>query len=224
MSIALGELEASGALRAGALSSKEMALLRWLAERRLGSAAGVRLVHDPDLTQLLAREGTLDQIAREVIGDEAKPVRAILFDKTAETNWALGWHQDRTIAVQEKRDAPGFGPSSKKAGIDHVEPPFEMIERMIALRTHLDACGDDNAPLLIAKASHHMGKIPAETAADVAARSEIFACLAEPGEVWAYRSAILHASEASQAKIHRRVLHIDYAAFDLPHGLAWLGI
>lgn len=220
----MNDFEATGAMRAQRLDTDEMKLLRNLAERRLGCAAGVRLTRDPDLSRLLSPGGTLDRTARTLIGHEARPVRAILFDKTAETNWALGWHQDRTIAVREKREAPGFGPWSKKAGIDHVEPPFELIEKMITLRAHLDACGADNAPLLVVKGSHRLGRVPAEMAADVAARSEILASLSEAGDVWAYRSAILHASEASRTKTHRRVLHVDYAGFDLPFGLEWLGV
>jgi hypothetical protein len=216
--------ETGAELFSAALDARELSLLADLALRRLGAAAGVRLSGDPILSQLLAPGGALDRIARAKIGEGARPVRAILFDKTAETNWALGWHQDRTIAVRARRDAPGFGPWSRKAGAQHVEPPFEIMAQMVTLRAHLDACGEDNAPLLVAKSSHLQGRIPAETASDLATRSETFACLAAPGDIWAYRSAILHASEASRVKTHRRVLHIDYAAFDLPHGLEWLGV
>lgn len=219
------DFETVGAeLYAGALDTQELTLLEDIASRRLGSAAGVRLSDEPALSQILAAGGALDSIARMRLGESARPVRAILFDKTAETNWALGWHQDRTIAVKERREAPGFGPWSKNGGAHHVEPPFDVMSRMITLRAHLDACGDDNAPLLIAKGSHLLGRIPAETAADVASRLETLVCLAKPGDVWAYRSAILHASEASQVKSHRRVLHVDYAAFALPHELDWLSV
>jgi hypothetical protein len=207
-----------------ALGEQELALLADLAERRLGSAAGVRLVGDDALSGLLTRDGVMDRIARSKLGEQARPVRAILFDKTAETNWALGWHQDRTIAVKERREAPGFGPWSTKAGIRHVEPPFDLISGMVTLRAHLDAVDEDNAPLLVAKGSHLIGRVPAEKALEVAERMETLVCLASPGDVWAYRSAILHGSEASRAITHRRVLHVDYAASELPHGLLWLGV
>jgi hypothetical protein len=35
---------------------------------------------------------------------------------------------------------------------------------------------------------------------------------------------ILHCSEAAGEPAHRRVLQVDFAAADLPGGLAWLGI
>ncbi len=43
-----------------------------------------------------------------------KLVRAIYFDKTSEANWSVAWHQDKTIAVKEKVNIPGFEPWSIK--------------------------------------------------------------------------------------------------------------
>ena len=57
-----------------------------------------------------------------VIGQGVRPVRAILFDKQDGGNWALGWHQDRTIEVVERREVPGFGPWTVKQGRVHVAP------------------------------------------------------------------------------------------------------
>ncbi len=82
-----------------------------------------------------ARPGRpIGDIAAGAIGAEARPVRAILFDKTAATNWALGWHQDRTIVVRERREVPGFGPWTVKAGLLHVAPPFEVLAGMVSNR------------------------------------------------------------------------------------------
>ncbi len=79
----------------------------------------------------------------------ARPVRAVLFDKRAATNWAPGWHQDRTIAVRARRRRRL---RSIKQGIVHVEPPFAVTAAMLTLRVHPDDMPDDNAPLLIAPA------------------------------------------------------------------------
>lgn len=207
-----------------ALSAAELALLADLARRHEEMGAGIRLKGDPILSALLDAGGTMHRIAQHHLGDAARPVRAILFDKRPGINWALGWHQDRTIAVRERRDAPGFGPWSRKAGIDHVEPPFEIIERMVTLRAHLDDCSEDNAPLLIVPGSHRLGRVPFNQVETVSAASSVFACVAEAGDVWAYASAILHASNAAAKPGHRRVLHVDYATMDLPDGLEWLGI
>jgi hypothetical protein len=45
------------------------------------------------LNNLLGQEGALGQIAASLIGGKSFPVRAVLFDKTPETNWSVGWHQ-----------------------------------------------------------------------------------------------------------------------------------
>ncbi|MEG3144451.1 phytanoyl-CoA dioxygenase family protein [Sphingomonas sp. RT2P30] len=186
--------------------------------------AGLRLHGIADLARLLDAAGPVGRLAAERQRPAARPVRAILFDKSAATNWALGWHQDRTIAVRKRIDTPGFGPWSVKAGVKHVEPPFALLERMLTLRIHLDAVPADNAPLLIAPGSHLFGRIPE---CDIAARVAVcgtFACTADRGDVWVYATPILHASARAARPGHRRVLQVDYAADDLPGDLAWLGV
>ena len=159
-----------------------------------------------------------------MLGRQGRPVRAVLFDKTPELNWPLGWHQDRTIVVEKKVDAPGFGPWSVKQGLQHVEPPFAVIEGMATLRIHLDAVDAENAPLLVAPGSHRLGRVPIGEIEDVVARCGADACLADPGDIWAYATPILHASEAARRPGRRRVLQVDYAASDLPPPLLWLGV
>ncbi|MEO0871606.1 MAG: phytanoyl-CoA dioxygenase [Pseudomonadota bacterium] len=86
-------------------------------------------------------------------------VRAIAFNKSPSSNWSLGWHQDRTIAVASREEQTGFAHWSIKDGVTHVEPPFEVLARMVTLRVHLDAVDDENAPLLVADGSHRFGKV-----------------------------------------------------------------
>jgi hypothetical protein len=187
-------------------------------------SAGTRLTSDDALSHLLRPDGAMDRIARSKLGDGVQPVRAILFDKRPGSNWAVGWHQDRTITVRSKADAAGFGPWSKKAGIHHVEPPFDYIERMVTLRAHLDACGPGNAPLLIIPGSHKLGRIPVGEIERMVANSASYTCLADVGDVWVYATAILHFSHTAVNPWHRRVLHVDYSAAQLPDGLEWLGV
>jgi len=218
-------IETDGAaLVSTALPRDEIAALSALANSLAVGRAGVRLFGQPLLVDILAAHGSIGRLAAARLGDAARPVRAILFDKTAEANWAVPWHQDRTIAVRERRDVAGFSPWSTKAGIAHVEPPFAIIERMITIRAHLDECDADNAPLLIAPGSHRAGRVPAKQVADVAREYGSRACLAAAGDAWIYATSIIHASERAHVPRRRRVLHVDYAAEALPGGLAWLGV
>ena len=208
----------------GVLTADELSLLEDLFTRRLAKGPGTRLVGDPVLSQLLEDGRSIDRIAQAKLGPAARPVRAVLFDKRQDANWSLGWHQDRTIAVREKVDCEGFGPWTRKAGITHVEPPFDYVERMVTLRVHLDPVDSDSGPLMIALGSHRMGRIPVEQVDEIAGRLGRFVCFADAGDVWVYPTAILHASDAVRTSKRRRVLQVDYAATELPGGLEWLGV
>jgi len=185
--------------------------------------AGLRLHGVVGLGELLA-SSTIGAVAAERLGGDAQPVRAILFDKSPSANWALGWHQDRTVAVRARADVPGYGPWSVKAGLQHVEPPFSVIDKMVTLRIHLDAVPADNAPLLIAPGSHRLGKLPEAELAEAVAQCGSAECLAESSDIWIYATSIVHASAAAQRQGRRRVLQVDYSAESLPPPLEWLGV
>jgi hypothetical protein len=108
--------------------------------------AGVRLSGVPELRPFLDPAGPVGQIPASLLGPACLPVRAILFDKSTEKNWSLGWHQDRTIAVKRRIDADGFGPWSIKSGMVHVEPPLDLLAGMVTVRVHLDAVPGDQWP------------------------------------------------------------------------------
>lgn len=214
-----GALHLPAALDAPALAAIEAALSTLPADR-----AGQRLASLPALAPMLAPTGAIGRHAAGHLGHAANPVRAILFDKSATMNWALGWHQDRTIAVRDRIDTPGFGPWTLKSGIRHVAPPQALLDRMLTLRIHLDPVDADNAPLLIAPGSHRHGRVAEGDVAALVTRYGTHACLAARGDIWLYATPILHASDAAKNPRRRRVLQLDYSADALPGGLAWLGI
>jgi hypothetical protein len=207
----------------GAAASVLSELLSILADVPV-ERAGTRLYGKGGFGELLECRGVIGGIASNYLGAAARPVRALLFEKSDAINWALGWHQDRTIAVAERRDVDGFGPWTIKYGIVQDEPPTAVQTPMITLRIHLDPVDASNAPLLVAPGSHRLGRIPQPDVAAVVRRCGTATCTAEAGDVWAYATLILHASDASAWPRHRRVLQIDYAADELPGGLRWLGI
>lgn len=182
---------------------------------------GARLDSTPGLA---GRIGPADAIAAALLGPSARAVGAKLFDKSEARNWALGWHQDRTIPVRERRDVPGFGQWTTKSGIPHCVPPFEYLERSLTLRVHLDPVGEAGAPLLVAPGSHRLGPVTEPGVPAAVERCGAFACLAEAGDVWGYRTPILHASDRARTPARRRVLQLLYSAEDLPGGLAWAGL
>ncbi len=206
------------------------ALTPWIGELEAALAElnadepGVRIRHGSAIRSFLVADGCIGSIAVRALGKEVHAVRAILFDKTLHNNWSLGWHQDRTICVKQRREVAGFGPWTTKAGMQHVAPPASLLARMVTVRAHLDDVPVENAPLLIAPGSHLFGRVPEGEINTVVQRCGIEACLAQAGDVWLYSTLILHASEPALLTARRRVLQIDYAAEPLPGGLEWFGV
>lgn len=186
--------------------------------------AGIRLHGIPALRTLLASDGEIGAFAASIMGPQSHAVRAILFDKTAETNWSLGWHQDRTICVRQRIDIAGYGPWTVKGGMQHVAPPFDLLSRMVTLRVHLDDVPEDNAPLMIVPGSHKLGRIPETGIDEAVSQLGQQLCLAETGDIWAYATPIVHGSKAATRPARRRVLQVDFSGDNLPGGLEWLGV
>ena len=131
--------------------------------RRRESVYAVRNLLDaaPDVAAL-AGSPAVRALVEPVLGQGCFPVRGILFDKTPDANWNVVWHQDLSIAVREKREVPGFGPWSEKAGIVHVQPPVAVLERMLTVRLHLDDCDAGNGPLQVLPGTHQDGRLSAD--------------------------------------------------------------
>jgi hypothetical protein len=191
---------------------------------RGGEVYGVRdlIWRVPEVRRLAGSPEVLEWI-EPILGPGTFVVRGLFFDKTPGANWNLPWHQDVTIAVKEKRDVPGYGPWTLKAGIHHVHAPGPLLERMVTIRIHLDDCGPENGPMRVLPGSHAGGRLaPSDVARWTARSSELAAdCLVPAGGAVLMRPLILHASASATAHGHRRVIHLEYAAEDLPGGLEW---
>ncbi len=151
------------------------------------------------------------------------PFAHFFFDKTESANWNLPWHQDVTVAVKARREVAAFGPWTLKAGIPHAHAPAELLGRMVTIRIHLDACGPENGPMRVLPGSHEDGRLsPAGVNAWVARVAEQgVSCLVPAGGAVVMRPLILHSSIVATAPGHRRVIHLEFAAEDLPGGLEW---
>lgn len=183
--------------------------------------AGKRLKSAGILTTLLSPEGEAGQVASRLLGEGARPVRLILFDKNAQNNWTVGWHQDRVIAVRQRLAVGGYQNWSVKDGTLHVRPPFELLSRMVTLRIHIDAVDETNAPLLVLDGSHRLGPLTKSEVQAAADSHAVTVCTAERGGIWAYRTPILHASKPSDPPRRRRTIQIDNAPCDPDGGLEW---
>lgn len=189
--------------------------------RRKKNVYGVRnLLEICPRVAALAAAPHVRQFAATALGDQAFAVRAIFFDKVAGANWSLFWHQDNVIAVEQRVETPGFVGWSNKAGVWQVKPPAAVLAKMIAVRVHLDDCGAQNGPLRVLPGSHRHGWLDEELD-NWKQRVPEVVCTVGAGGIVTMCPLILHASAPSEAPTHRRVIHIEYAAAELPAGLEW---
>lgn len=186
-----------------------------------GARGGARHLLDVPIVRDLARSRPVREVAEAALGPDCFAVRSILFDKTPGANWKVVWHQDLTIAVRERRDVEGFGPWSEKDGVPHVQPPASLLERMVAVRVHLDDCGPENGPVRVIPRSHREGRLSPDAVDTWKANGEAVDCVVARGGILAFRPLLLHASSPATTPAHRRVVHLEFAAESLPGGLAW---
>jgi ectoine hydroxylase-related dioxygenase (phytanoyl-CoA dioxygenase family) len=169
----------------------------------------------------LANSRNVRDLVEPLLGTRCFVVKATLFDKRPEANWTVPFHQDLSIAVQEKSDAKGFGPWSEKKGVLHVQPPVEILEGMLALRLHLDDCDESNAPLRVIPGSHLHGRMNDAEIDEWTSTHPSVCCTVARGGVLVMRPLLLHASSPARSPARRRVIHLEFAAEKLPEGLQW---
>ncbi len=183
---------------------------------------GIRnLLEVVPLARRLGNSDALMSLARMALGKNAKLVRGLFFDKPPQANWKVVWHQDLTIAVGGKVDMEAFGPWTTKAGVPHVQPPASVLEGMIALRVHLDDSDASNGALKVISGSHKYGRISLEGIADLVGKATPTVCAVPSGGILLMRPLLLHSSSAGSNPFHRRVIHFEFSASQLPQGLEW---
>ena len=179
-----------------------------------------------DLKEVQDAVDALRPLAAELAAspvDQVRCVRGILFDKTPEANWAVAWHQDRSIAVRERHKVPGYGPWSVKHGIPHVQPPLDVLTQLVTLRLHVDDCPLTNGPLRTLPGTHVNGIHSDDMIAILVDATEDQPHPATAGDILATRPLLLHASSPAELPTRRRVLHLEFSPIELPDPLefAW---
>lgn len=193
-------------------------------KQRAGRAFGIRRLLDavPAIRDL-AESPALRNWVTPLLGVNARVVRGIFFDKTPVANWKVPWHQDVAIAVREKKDVAGFSAWSVKAGIVHVQPPAAILAGILTVRLHLDDANDANGALRVLPGSHQDGLLSNEAIEQWKARVTAVTCCVPRGGALLMCPLLLHASSVAMQPSHRRVLHLEYSAMNLPGGLVWYG-
>ena len=187
--------------------------------KKSGGARGVER-KSPAIKALISSEKMLSTVSK-FLNSKPSFVRAILFNKTVENNWMVSWHQDRTVAVSKKFTMQGWGPWSIKDGMHHVQPPIAVLEQMVTCRLHLDDANKENGCLKVIPNSHQQGILSHAEIQKIIEGFSYVDCDGKAGSMLMMRPHILHASSRVPEPSQRRILHIEYSSFELPHGVFW---
>ena len=192
--------------------------------QRAGKAFGIRrLLEVVPAVRGLAEGEILRSLVEPVLSKNAKVIRGIFFDKNPVANWKVPWHQDVVIALQARKEVAGFSAWSTKAGVVHAQPPVEILQSILAIRIHLDDTDENNGALRVIPGSHKFGLLADEEINKLKENTGEVTCVVTKGGALLLRPLLLHASSAAILPTHRRVLHLEYSAHNLPDGLEWYG-
>jgi len=171
--------------------------------------------------QALLESEPLLGLAEKLLGSTPHLVRSIFFDKTPERNWLVTWHQDKTIALNQKAHVQGWGPWSIKDGSHHVQPDVSILNQMVTFRIHLDDTDRYNGCLKLIPKSHENGILSQPEIDQITKESEHYHCEVQAGDMLIMRPHLLHASSKSLRPNRRRVVHVEYSNYVLPKRLEW---
>lgn len=160
-------------------------------------------------------------LATSILGSSPNIVRVIYFDKTPNKNWLVTWHQDKTVALNTKKEIEGWGPWSIKDGTNHVQPPLEVLNQMVTFRLHLDDADENNGCLKVIPGSHKMGILSQTELTKIVNSYEPYLCKVQEGDLVLMKPHILHSSSKSTNPCNRRVVHVEYSNYQLPGNLKW---
>jgi hypothetical protein len=185
-----------------------------------GGAGSRRLLDEAWCTHLCgALRG--DARIRSLLPRNAVAVQCTLFDKSPTMNWLVALHQDLSIPVKSLLDSPECSGWSEKEGQLYVQPPVSVLERLVAVRLHIDDCPVESGALRVVSRSHSEGRVDqARVEALRLERGETAVPVARGGAL-VMRPLLLHASSKVTSPGPRRVLHFVFGPPTLPLGLEW---
>lgn len=161
----------------------------------------------------------LTHVLNKLDGDNLFLIRAVYFDKPAESNWFVPFHQDLTIGVTHKAEVEGYKNWTFKQGCHYAQPPLRILENTITVRIHLDNTNASNGALHVVSGSHDEGVLD-KTERDKRL-SQSKRCPVEKGGIMLMKPLLLHASKRATTSRQRRVLHLEFNTLSLEKPLEW---
>lgn len=184
-------------------------------------SAGSRRLLDQTWCAHLSTALRGDAKIRSLLAPDAVAVQCTLFHKSPSKNWLVTLHQDLSIPVKSRIDSPECSGWSEKEGQLYVQPPVRVLERLVAVRVHIDECPAESGALRVVPHSHLEGRIDSSRAQALRQQHGEVAVPVAQGGALIMRPLLLHASSKAAAEAPRRVLHFVFGPRSLPLGLEW---
>ena len=171
----------------------------------------------PDAKELIFNSN-LKSIIENIFGSNYFLVKSIYFDKPAQSNWFVAYHQDLTISVDKRIELENYGPWTVKQNQFAVQPPIEILQNIFTIRIHLDDTDENNGALKVVPTSQKCIYHP-ETI-NWGIETEI-SCDVLKGGIMIMKPLLLHSSRRTTNNEKRRVIHLEFSKMELPEGLKW---
>jgi ectoine hydroxylase-related dioxygenase (phytanoyl-CoA dioxygenase family) len=153
------------------------------------------------------------------LGKDYFITKSIYFDKPEKSNWWVAYHQDLTIAVNQKVAIKHFENWTHKQNQFAVQPPNSILENNYTIRIHLDDTTKENGALKVINKSHCNGIIRVEDF-NFKDKTETI-CTVNKGGIMIMKPLLFHASNKTTNNQRRRVIHIEFSNQKLPEKLEW---
>lgn len=155
------QLEKNGFSITGTVfNEKELNLLVQLIENRSSEFSIRQLLNKvPEIHEVIFNNQIFKELYNAVCDKNYFLSKAIYFNKPGKSNWFVGYHQDLSISVKEKKEREGYINWTLKKGQIGVIPPYHILESTVTFRIHLDEANNTNGALKVIANSHDKGII-----------------------------------------------------------------
>jgi hypothetical protein len=171
------------------------------------SRAGVRHLLSHPAVMNVASDPRLLGIAQSILEDNAFPFKATLFHKSPETNWLITWHQDTALPLSEKQETPAGDQGQLKKALPYAHAPATALEKVVALRLHLDDSTSENGPLRVVPGTHRKGVLSDKEVEAIVGGAAPIACVVPKGGLIVMRPLAIHVIKISSRKSKARNSH-----------------
>ena len=192
------------------LSDLQVAELQSELEALSIQSAGTRNILEMKWCQGIVDASVCHPEICDLLPQDPVAIQCIYFEKSEPRNWLVPLHRDSMFPIDKKIDNQRWDSLSEKEGKQYGRPSNEILDKLVAVRIHLEANDAENGPLQVVPGSHKTDQDDGERVT----------CFVPQGGALVLRPQLLHASSKVRKGI-RRVLHLVFGPAFLPDGDKW---